>query len=308
MGKGEVLSKHQFSLDDLYELVYPDDRKVNGYMCMIYHSFLDDSHDRGAKRVMVSAGFCGTRDRWAAFRTDWRQKLKEHRLCYFKSSECHSVSGQFTKLRKSGKSYPTTEERSRARKIRSEFLGVIRAHPFIRAIGVAVQLEEYRRYAALPEVKGMIPDNPYKAALSSVMFETVGFVRRASKNNMVTFVHDEGDDFPELWKCYSAFKELNKKTARFIDGFQSLDDKKTPELQAADLISNHATYLAEKKLDLRDAVVEMRENISLLGIWDEDYLRRGVRGTLLRNGMPLPLELEEEPPPMRAVRRNGFRE
>jgi hypothetical protein len=275
---------------------------------MIYHSFLDDSHDRGAKRVMVSAGFCGTRDRWAAFRADWRQKLKEHRLCYFKSSECHSVSGQFAKLKKSGKPYPTTEEKSQARQIRGEFLQVIRAHPFIRALGVAVQLEDYRRYAALPGGKEVLPENPYKAALSSVMFETVGYIRMASNNNMVTFVHDEGDDFPELWKCYSAFKELNKKTAKFVDGFQALDDKKTPELQAADLISNHATYLAEKMLDFKDAIVEMRENISLLGIWDEDYLRRGVRGSMLRKGVPLPFELKAVPPATRPPRRNGFRQ
>jgi hypothetical protein len=258
---------------------------------MIYHAFLDDSHDRGAKRIWVSAGFCGTRDRWAAFRTDWRQKLKEHRLCYFKSSECYSVSGQFAKLRRSGKSYATTEERSNARKIRLDFLKVIRAHPFIRAIGVAVQLEDYRRYAALPRVKEVLPENPYKAALSSVMFETVGYIRMVSKYNTVTFVHDEGDDFPELWKCYSSFMEMNKKTSKFIDGFQSLDDKKTPELQAADLISNHATYLAGRRLDLRAAAVEMRENISLLGIWDEEYIKSGLRRNLIRNGIPLPLEM-----------------
>jgi len=260
---------------------------------MIYHSFLDDSKDKGMKRIMVSAGFCGTQERWAAFRADWRKKLKEHRLCYFKSSECWHVNGQFAKLRKSGKSYPTTEERALARKIRSEFLDVIRAHPFIRGIGVAVQLEHYRRYAAMPRVREVLPENPYKAALSSVMFETVGFIRMACKwdTNMVAFVHDESDDFPELWRCYSGFKDLNKKTAKFIGGFQSMDDKKTPELQAADLIANHATYLANKRLDLRDAVVEMRENISLLGIWDEEYIKSGLTRNLIKNGIPLPVEL-----------------
>jgi hypothetical protein len=287
------VSKAQFDLDDLYQLIFPADRKVNGYMCMVYHSFLDDSHDRGAKRIMVSAGFCGTRDRWAAFRADWRQKLKEHRLCYFKSSECHSVSGPFAKLRNGDKAHATTEERAQARGIRAQFLDVIRAHPLIRGIGIAVQLEHYRRYAAMPRVKEVLPENPYKAALSSVMFETVGHIRSACKydTNMVAFVHDEGDDFPELWKCYSAFKEINKKTGRYLAGFQSMDDKKTPELQAADLIANHATYLAEKRLDLRDAVVEMRENISMLGVWDEEYIRSGLRRNLFKNGIPLPIEL-----------------
>jgi hypothetical protein len=283
-----------FNLDDLYELLFPVDLKVNGYMCMIYHTFLDDSKDRGAKRIMVSAGFCGTRERWAAFRADWRQKLKEHRLCYFKSSECHSVSGQFEKLRKSGKPYATTEERKKAREIRADFLEVIRAHPFIRGIGIAVQLEDYRRYAALPRARERLPEEPYKAALSSVMFETVRYIREACKwdTNMVAFVHDESDDFPELWKCYVGFKEMNKKTAGFLSGFQSMDDKKTPELQAADLLANHTTYLAGKKLDLRDAAVEMRENISMLGVWDEGFLVKLLGSTLHKRGEPLPLEIE----------------
>ena len=258
---------------------------------MLYHSFLDDSHDRGAKRIMVSAGFCGTRERWAAFRADWRLKLKEHHLCYFKSSECHSVSGQFAKLRKSGKSFATTEERARAREIRSDFLSIIRAHPFIRGIGIAVQLDDYRRYVALPDVKDVFPSDPYKAALSSVMFEMVKFIRELFKYNVVAFVHDESDDFPDLWNCYRAFKEMNPKAAAFIGGFESLDDKKTPELQAADLIANHATYLATKKLDLRATKVDMKENLAMLGIWDETYIKAVLRMGLLKNGRPLPLEL-----------------
>jgi hypothetical protein len=261
-------------------------------MCMVYHSFLDDSKDKGiGKRIMVSAGFFGTRDRWTAFRKDWRQKLKEHRLCYFKSSECHSVNGQFAKLKKSGQPYPTTEERKRAREIRTEFMSIIKAHPFIRAVGIAVQLEDYRRYAALPEAFTVLPADPYKAALSSVMFETVKVIRGYFKHNMVAFVHDDGDQFPELWKCYQAFREMNTTTANLMSGFLPLDDKKTPELQAADLIANHTTYLAGRKLDLRDAEVEMKENLELLGIWDEEYMKAVLSHGLIKKGKPLPFTI-----------------
>jgi hypothetical protein len=258
---------------------------------VIYRSYLDDSGDRGAKRVMVSAGFCGTRERWAAFRADWRRKLKEHDICYFKSSECHSVSGQFDKFRKSGKRYPTTEERKKAREIRREFLTIIRAHQFIRGIGIAVQLEDYRRYAALPDAKEILPADPYKAALSSVMFETVQYLRMIFKYNTVAFVHDEQDGFADLLNCYHAFKEMNKETSKLIDGFESLDDKKAPELQAADLIANHTTYLASKKLELKDADIEMQENIAMLGIWDETYVKAVLKRGLVHHGKPLPLAL-----------------
>jgi len=284
-----------FGLSDLYELLFPSEENINGYMCMVYHSYLDDSKDRGAKRVIVSAGFCATKEIWEAFRLDWKRKLKEHRLCYFKSSECHSVNGEFTSLRKSGKSYATTEERKRAREIRGEFLSVVRKHPLIRAIGVAIQVEDYSRYAALPEVKDILPVDPYKAALSSVMFETVNHIRSIPGHNVVAFVHDEQEPFDELQKCYLAFKEMNKKTREFVGGFAPMDDKKTPELQAADLIANHTTYLAGRKLDLKDAAVEMRENISLLGVWDEGFLVKLLKSTLRKHGHPLPLEIEGIP-------------
>jgi hypothetical protein len=257
---------------------------------MVYFSYLDDSKDRGAQRVMVSAGFYAGKGDWEAFRLDWKRVLKSHNIDYFKSSECHSVTKQFSRFKKG--SYPTSDERASAREVRSQLLSVLSRHPLIRGVGVAVQLEDYRRIAAHPEAAPILPVDPYRAALSSVMFETVKDMRKRSSHSMVTFVHDQEDDFDDLRLCYQAFRRMNKRTARFIGGFEPLDDKRTPELQAADLIANHTTFLASAKLDSRDAVVEMRANTVRLGYWDENYIVAVLKRGLLKRGQPIPLDIE----------------
>jgi hypothetical protein len=259
---------------------------------MVYHCFLDDSKDKGAHRVMVSAGFYAGRDKWESFRIDWKKVLNKHNLSYFKSSECHSVSGEFAQFRKGPEPYAKQDERDRAREIRAELKSILTQHPAIRGIGVAVQLEDYRRIAALPEALNVLPPDPYRAALSSVMFETVQHMRKVTRHSIVDFVHDQEDDFNDLRVCYRAFREMNPKTAKFMGGFAPMNDKTTPALQAADLIANHMTFLMGKKLDSKDAVIEMPENLSRLGYWDEQYIAAVLKKGLIKRGKPIPLDIE----------------
>jgi hypothetical protein len=65
---------------------------------MVYRCFLDDSKDKGQKRIMVSAGFFANKDDWGTFRLGWRKVLGAHELEYFKSSEYYSLTGQFSRF------------------------------------------------------------------------------------------------------------------------------------------------------------------------------------------------------------------
>ena len=118
-------------------------------------------------------------------------------------------------------------------------------------------------------------------------------MKKLARHNIVAFVHDQGDDFSGLRDCYLAFRKMNKKTAKFMGGFDQMNDKTTVALQAADLIANHMAFLMGQKLDSKDAVVEMRENLSRLGYWDEKYVAAVLKNGLLRHGKPIPLDLEE---------------
>lgn len=279
----------EFTLNDLFDLYFPPYLECNGYMCMVFQTFLDASGHKDAK-LMVSAGFCGNKDVWGDFRNDWKAVLRRHRLEYFESSECHHVNGQFRRLRK-GK-YAQPEEKEEARGIRDEFLAVVGRHPGIVGLGVAVEMEPYERMAQLPGAKDVLPLDPYKAALCSVMFETVKRVRSRDRNCMVAFVHDDGDCFDGLRSCYREFRRLNPKTARFMGGFAPADDKKIVEVQLADLIANHTAFVGSQHPDARLGILEMRKNIAFLARWDELYIGAVLKYGLRKRGEPIPLGLE----------------
>jgi hypothetical protein len=252
---------------------------------------LDDSGNKSNK-LMVSAGFCANRENWESFRLDWRKSLTLYGLDYFKSSECNHVDGQFRKLR-SGP-YATQADKDNAREIRQDFLAVLDRHRGIKGIGIVVEMEPYERLAALPGASLILPADPYKAALSSVMFEFVKRISRKVRNTMIAFVHDDDDEFESLRNCYREFRTANPKTSKRMGGFQPIDDKTTPELQLADLLANHTAYVASKQPSVIDSILEMRRNIQILGVWDENYISNMLRSGLVRKGKPVPLSLEME--------------
>lgn len=256
---------------------------------MVFETFLDDSGHK-TEKLMVSAGFCAQRTAWLAFEQDWKKILVRHRLPYFKSSECNHVSGQFRQLRK-GK-YAQPAEIEAAKSIRAEFLSVVAQHRGIIGIGVVVEMEPYQKLAALPEARDILPQNPYKAALSSVMFETVKRVRGRDRNCMVHFTHDDGEE-ESLCACYQAFRKMNPKTARHLGGIGFGDDKLIVGLQLADLIANHTAYIGSKNPDVRAGLVEMQENIAFLARWDEPYIAAVLKHGLRKHGEPVPFAAEK---------------
>jgi hypothetical protein len=62
------------------------------------------------------------------------------------------------------------------------------------------------------------------------------------RDRIVTFGHDDGDDFDVLRSVYRKFKETNKHHAKRMADFVPLDDKLHPPVQAADV----AAYVAFK--------------------------------------------------------------
>jgi hypothetical protein len=102
------------------------------------------------------------------------------------------------------------------------------------------------------------------------MFETAKFVRQRSEANILTFVHDESDDFDSLHSAYMMFKQVNPDIATVMGGFRPLDDKLHPPLQAADMMANYTLSLGIEGLscgDMKANVTEMRQNLNLPDFW-----------------------------------------
>jgi len=286
-----------YTIADVFDLVFPYDAKSNRYLCMVYHCFLDDSKDRHQTKLMVSAGFFGTKDDWSNLRAGWARILRKHGIEYFKSSEYYRLSGQFSKF-KSGE-YPPPRGREAAEQIRSELQAKLEQCPNIYGIGVMVLLEDYKRVLSRPEAQRVIPLDPYHTALDSVIYETVKAVNRRPGPNVVAFVHDDGPDFASLEVSYRKFRDKNPKTARSLGGFAGLDDRQHPPLQAADMVSNYAMQLGLKALAkggtaLTAVCKEMTANIRKLAYWDENYILSYLKSQLVHRKLPIPIDLQDE--------------
>jgi hypothetical protein len=264
---------------------------------MVYHCHLDDSKDKNQTKIMVSAGFFGTKEDWGSLRIAWKSVLRNHGIEYFKSSEYNNLTGQFAKFRTD--QYPRPKGREAAQQIREELQGVLEKHPNIHGIGVLILLEDYSRALARPDAEGVLPPNPYHAALNSVIYETVKLISLRRGHNAVAFVHDDGPDFGSLESSYKHFAAGNPITAKRLGGFAGLDDKQHPPLQAADMVSNYAMQRGLEALgrndgSLKTVVKEMKTNIKKLGYWDENYVLSVLKHQLLTKGRTIPIDLQDE--------------
>jgi hypothetical protein len=258
---------------------------------MIYHCFLDDSKDQKQQQMVISAGFYGTRNDWGSLRLAWTKRLREDGLKYFKTSEYKSLTGQFAKFRVD----PPPTGRDKARKLRSELQDILQRYPGIRGIGVVIPVQDYTEVCSRPESVGVFYGDPYHRALESVMFETAKKIRAQPGRNMAAFVHDEGNEFADFFRLYQGFKKLNPKSAKVFGGFEALDDKLHPPLQAADMIANYTLGVGMKWLASgrrQQERTEMKQSIGLLGIWDTHYMLSILKSELELKGKPIPLDLQ----------------
>ncbi len=273
-------------------MVFPADAGMKGHFCMVYNSFLDDSKDQRQTDFLVSAGFVGTIQDWRPVRVAWSSRLKANGMAYFKTSEYKMLKGEFSQFRK----YASPTGRDKAKNVRTDLIGILRQFPEIQGIGVSVALDDYRKVCARPEASGILVGKPYHRALEGVFLETVKYVRSLpGENNVVAFIHDDGPDFNELHDLYKSFKQKNPKTAKYMVGFQPLDDKKHPPLQAADMMANYALEIGMEWLSTgrkKTKMQEMEESIDRLKVWDEPTLLGLLKHQLKRKGKPIPADLQ----------------
>jgi hypothetical protein len=268
---------------------------VNGYLCMVYTCYLDDSKDQNQSKIVVSAGFYGTKDDWVKLRVAWKKRLKEDGLDYFKTSEYKSLTGEFSKFRTAA--YPPPKGREKAMQIRSDLKQIFKRIPGIQGVGVVIPLDDYGRVCERPEAQDVFVADPYRRALEGVLLDAVKLIRQKSGQNVVAFVHDDDQDFDRLRQIYNEFKILNPKTAKFMAGFQSLDDKLHPPLQMADMMANLTLGVGLEWLETGrtpSKLKEMEENIRFIGAWNEHYMLSLLKLNLIANGRPVPADLQAD--------------
>jgi Protein of unknown function (DUF3800) len=207
---------------------------------MIYQAFVDDSADRNRERVVVAGAIMGHNKAWSEFNKPWEKRLSEDDLEYFKDSHCRTLNGQFHKFR----DLPGNEGRIRADKVRNDLDAIIRRMHLI-TLGVSLPVAFHAKMLADPTKYGPIPKIPYQLAFQQILAECAKVVTLMGRNNIVTFGHDDGNDFDTLHATYGEFKKRNPHYGKVMLDFVRLDDKKHPAIQAADVAASVAHRYAE---------------------------------------------------------------
>lgn len=283
----------EYAMADLNELLFPPDIGVTGQLCMVYNCFLDDSKDKTQQQMIISAGFFAPVQAWQPLRLAWRKCLRDHGLEYFKTSEWRMLTDQFQKYK--GAAYPIPTGREAANKVREELHLILENARGINGIGFGVPVADYNEVRDIPESKIIFNGELYHWALVQVMAETVRAVRTFAGRHMVAFVHDDGNDFAEMHEVYKGFMKTNPHWAKYSGGFQPLDDKQHPELQAADMAANYALQLGLKWLSngrLTQEREQFQKSIKCLFVCDKTYLLRLLRDQYKHKKLPIPPSLE----------------
>jgi hypothetical protein len=280
-------------MTDLSDLLFPSDLGVTGHLCMVYNCFLDDSKDQTQKQMIISAGFFAPAKAWEPLRLAWNKCLRDHGLEYFKTSEWKMLSGEFQKFKSSN--YPIPSGREAANKVRDELHHILENAQGVQGIGMALPVADYHEVRDMPESKIIFNGNLYHWALVQVIAKTLKVISKFAGKNMAAFVHDDGNEFPELHAVYKGFMETNPHLAKHSGGFQPLNDKQHPPLQAADMAANYALQLGHKWLSsgrLPPEREEFQKSIKCLFVCDKDYLLKLLGEQYIHRRLPLPVRLQ----------------
>jgi hypothetical protein len=155
---------------------------------------------------------------------------------------------------------------------------------------------DFEEVCNMPEAQNILFGNPYHHALQSVIVKTLEQVgKHIPGKNMAAFVHDDGNDFHDLFNAYKVFMDTNKHWAKYSGGFQSLNDRQHPPLQAADMAANYAlqlgqTWLANGRLAVGKK--EFEKSIKWIGIWEKSYILILLRQQYKHKRLPIPPRLQ----------------
>lgn len=262
-----------FPIEELMNFIFDGKR---GHLGVLHQGMIDDSADRDRQKAVISTAMIGDQKQWHKLRTGWRTRLSLDEIEYYKDSHCRNLRGQFFKYNSLDK-YPPPLGRQRAEAVRDDLDAIIKD---CKLLGVACiipiplwkQLQNDRKYAPV------VAKDPYHWAVQTVWMLAVEVMRKGGRGNIITFAHDECENFPVLHDLYLGYKKLNKQALKVMAGFIPLDDKTNPPIQAADVAASATHRLAIEWVDKQDdpSLKRLNDSMYRIAIWDEYFAKRAL--------------------------------
>jgi hypothetical protein len=270
-------------IDELFDFLF-DGEPEGKELGVLWRAYIDDSADRNREKVVISACLLGDSQQWREVVRPWRVKLAEYNLNYFKSSECGLLSGELVQF-KSEENYPKPLGRQTADKVRDQLDEIIR-NSSVCGFGVVIPIPDFNRVYAEPHYAALIasPD-PYELAVQLLWDQCAKGMRELGRNHIVTFAHDDGDNYDRLRKLFRAYKANNPHSASRMADFVALDDKTHPTIQAADAAASVTQKFAVQWISDQNAATldRLKSRMYRIVVSTEEWLREALDGLIELN-------------------------
>lgn len=240
------------SMRDLASLVESE------HFSMIARTYIDDSWD-GRRQIAVAAGgFVGTFGQWCDLKTKWNRALRDAGLTYFRSTEYYSLRNQFQRFR-NPINYPKPKGSEAAALLRSKLDRIIQ-HSGVMGAAVCVPLVEYERIRSTEDGEKILPKDAFELALQLLMIELAQIlIRECGTRHQLAFFCDSSPSSARITHVYALLKRTNARSAQVMGSLTHLDDKKYPQIQAADLMAHLARENLQRFIEdgkIKDGTVD----------------------------------------------------
>jgi hypothetical protein len=256
---------------------------------------LDESADKERRHVFVVAGYIARQREWTEIERKWQLRLEKeddpYPMKYFKNSECQRLSGEFARFRDERK-YPKPKGKIAANQIRDDLLDILKGAA-ASGIAVGVLLKDYRAIRKNARARRVLPKDVYLTAYLEIIIQIAGDLRdEMPSTETVAFLVDDHNSAPTLVGLYPELKRHNPLCAVWMGSIMAMDDKRSPALQAADLLASQCkdvlvemtTTPDDRKL--RDTFKERVGRQVRVCYMNKEFLERTVDANVLRDGKP----------------------
>jgi len=245
---------------------------------VLLRTFIDDSWDQTREFAVTAGAYVGYSDQWRKLRDAWKKRLKQAGIRYFRSTEYYSLQGEFLKFRDPVQ-YPKPKGGEAAKTLRSDLFDIIK-RAGVEGFAVSLPIAIYNDVLSTePYANRILPpkDHAFVVAIQELFSLVVRSVAEDLPGQRISFICDDSSEYSKIASVYYTFKQLNPGYAKYMETIIALDDKKHPQLQAADVMAHLAKerykeFHQDQKPDSENQ--DLNDRIKDLSVYRLAYVNR----------------------------------
>lgn len=262
---------------------------------------MDESADKEREHVFVVAGYLARQYDWIEIERQWTLRLDQESdprpMQYFTSSECMHLTGEFARF-KDVRKYPKPRGREAAKRVRNDLMEIMK-NASVGGFAFGLPMKVYRAVRRSARARKVLHSDPYVDMYTMTMIIIAGELEDEYLEGVwparetVAYLCDGHNKSADVQRIYDDLKNNNPNCARWMGSLSYMDNKKSPALQAADLLAAQCKDVlleefAKPRDDrrLRDTFKQRVGGNVGVKYYDKKTLGQLIDANLLRKGKP----------------------